>query len=223
MEQSGTPIRDEIPFVSDIEVVATHLPVLEEDHERNYVMDTQQSTSPVISATSYTTQDSQALSTEFQLPQLVPSKKRGKKNHKKDRKERRHKKKKIDGVSSVDQSHPGNIDWISSCEKKFLEEQNSHQNNSEMKSGYELLAEEDSRKLSFSVNELINNTLLPFDIPQEISANARSETVIDINPPNHSVRESDQHTLSQIMVRDESSQPTPPGIRNASAHTTTPQ
>ena len=238
MEQSGTPIRDEIPFVSDIEVVATHLPVLEEDHERNYVMDTQQSTSPVISATSYTTQDSQALSTEFQLPQLVPSKKRGKKNHKKDRKERRHKKKKIDGVSSVDQSHPGNIDWISACEKKILEEQNSHQNNSEMKSGYELLTEEGSKKLSVSLNELINNTLLPFDIPHEISANACSETAIDINPPNHyacsetaidinppnhSVSESDQHTLSQIMVRDESSPATPPGIRNASAHTTTPQ
>ena len=94
--------------------------------------------------------------------------------------------------------------------KKFLEEQNSHQNNSEMKSGYELLTEEDSKKLSVSLNELINNTLLPFDIPHEISANARSETAIDINPPNHSVSESDQHTLSQIMVRDESSPATPP-------------
>ena len=114
---SGTPIRDEIPFVTDMDT--THSSVLEEECEKNNVMDTQQSTSSVISATSYTTQDSQALSSEFQLPQLVPSKKRGKKHHKKDRKERRHKKKKIDEESTVDQSQPGNIDWISSCEKKF--------------------------------------------------------------------------------------------------------
>ena len=115
MEQSGTPIRDEIPFVSDIEVVATHLPVLEEEHEKNFVMDTQQSTSSVISATSYTTQDSQALSTEFQLPQLVPSKKRGKKNSKKEEEERRNKKRKIDEESTVDQTPACNIykDWFS--------------------------------------------------------------------------------------------------------------